>query len=144
MHSFVVWREICTSPTELQGHLPRSPLQLFEALIEGEFCYSAFLLQRKQMPSHRCSHKSLITSRLWYAWQDSNLRPFAPEACGSKSLNSISLFLPYNSGLSGILLSLEVDPHSVQLDRVLVQFRYSRTSQHWFPCVWASSPVATL
>ena len=65
---------------------------------------------------------------VWYAWQDSNLRPFAPEKCGSKSLNSLSLFLPYNSGLSGILLSLEVDPHSAQLDRVLVQFRYSRTS----------------
>ena len=61
----------------------------------------------------------------WYAWQDSNLRPFAPEAGGPKSLNSLSLFLPYASTLSGNLLSLEVDPLSAQLDRVLVQFRYS-------------------
>src|SRR5215472_12445625 len=74
----------------------------------------------------------------WYAWQDSNLRPFAPEASGSKSLNSLSLFLSYGSTLSGNLLALEVDPLSSQLDRVLVQFRYSRAPQ---PISVPASPV---
>ena len=60
----------------------------------------------------------------WYAWQDSNLRPFAPEASGSKSLNSLSPFLPCGSKVSGILLSLKVEPLSGQIDRVLVQFCY--------------------
>ena len=42
----------------------------------------------------------------WYAWQDSNLRPVAPEESASKSLNSLSLFLLYTYTFSGSLLSL--------------------------------------
>ena len=41
------------------------------------------------VPAIQCKYEAK-----WYAWQDSNLRPFAPEASGSKSLNSLSLFLP--------------------------------------------------
>ena len=42
----------------------------------------------------------------WYAWQDSNLRPVAPEAVQSLSTVSVSLILSNISSLSGVLLSL--------------------------------------
>ena len=67
-----------------------------------------------------------LFSNSWYAWQDSNLRPVAPEESGSNSLNLLSLFLPFIYVFSGILPSLEVDPLFCQIDRVLVQFCYSR------------------
>ena len=72
---------------------------------------------------------SCLFTDSWYAWQDSNLRPVAPEESGSNPLNLLSLFLTFTYTFSGILLSLEVDPLFCQIDRVLVQFRYSVRSR---------------
>jgi hypothetical protein len=86
----------------------------------------------------RLSHMFTIG---WYAWRDSNPRPVAPEESGSKSHNLLSLFLPCAYVVSGILLSLEVDPLSSQIDRVLAQFWHSRWPHDRFRRCQTHRPV---
>jgi hypothetical protein len=106
----------CTS-TSCSGGNPRSMAvlpfgqpfrtisKLFSYSVLG-FLWAAVTTVDAAVSKERVLAISCLFTNGWYAWQDSNLRPVAPEAALSLSTVSVSPIFSIIFPLSGVLLSL--------------------------------------